>query len=99
SLAPAWSITSMHASFEESFGRPGRLIWTVSLCLVALPPGGAVAAEGRTGGEIYRQRCAACHGSKGEGTEDNYARPLKGEKSVAQLARFISKSMPKDSPQ
>ena len=35
----------------------------------------------------------------GEGTDENYPRPLAGERSVAQLVRLISKSMPKDMPQ
>jgi hypothetical protein len=57
-----------------------------------------IAAEERSGEQIYRQRCASCHGAKGEGSEE-YKRPLTGDRSVAQLARFIAKSMPKDSEQ
>jgi cytochrome c553 len=53
------------------------------------------AAEARTGEQIYRQQCATCHGTKGEGS-DEYPRPLMGDRSVAQLARLIAKSMPKD---
>jgi hypothetical protein len=34
----------------------------------------------------------------GEGSERNYPYPLAGDRSVAQLARFISKSMPPDMP-
>jgi hypothetical protein len=55
----------------------------------------SIAAEGRSGEQIYRQRCAVCHGVKGEGS-DEYERPLMGDRSVAQLARLIAKSMPKD---
>jgi cytochrome c len=54
-----------------------------------------IAAEGRSGEQIYRQQCAACHGAKGEGS-DEHKRPLMGDRSVAQLARLIAKSMPKD---
>ena len=53
------------------------------------------AAQGRSGEQIYRQQCAACHGAKGEGSDD-YQRPLMGDRSVAQLTRLIAKSMPKD---
>ena len=63
-----------------------------------LIPVRTVAADGMTGEQIYRQRCASCHGAKGEGTEDNYPNPLVGEKSVVQLANFIARKMPKDSP-
>ena len=34
----------------------------------------------------------------GEGTKDNYPRSLAGNRSVAQLARLIAKSMPEDDP-
>jgi cytochrome c553 len=53
---------------------------------------------GLTGERVYRQKCASCHGSSGEGTEDHYPRPLIGERSVASLARLIAKTMPEDAP-
>jgi hypothetical protein len=68
------------------------------MILLALPmilPPGALAVEGRTGKQIYRQQCASCHGAKGEGSDD-HPHPLAGDRSVAQLARFIARSMPKD---
>ena len=75
------------------------LTWTiVSWLAIVLNPRVAVAADTRTGEQIYRQRCAKCHGVSGEGTEDDYPNQLVGNKSVAQLARFIAKKMPKDSP-
>jgi cytochrome c553 len=58
--------------------------------------GRAAAADGRSGEQVYRQQCASCHGAKGEGS-DEYQKPLRGDRSVMQLARFIAKSMPKDS--
>jgi hypothetical protein len=65
--------------------------------LLLLFAGRVTAAEGRSGEQIYRKDCAACHGAKGEGG-DEYPQPLVGDRSVAQLARFIAKSMPKDAP-
>ena len=56
------------------------------------------AAPARTGEQIYRQQCAACHGAAGEGTDDHYPLPLVGERSVAGLARLIAKTMPEDAP-
>jgi hypothetical protein len=53
-------------------------------------------AEDKAGEQIYRQRCASCHGKAGEGTEENYPKPLAGERTTAQLSKFIAKSMPKD---
>ena len=61
---------------------------------------GCVLADGPvlTGEQIYRQKCASCHGASGEGTEDHYPRPLIGERPVASLARLIAKTMPEDAP-
>src|SRR5207244_9677236 len=74
--------------------------WLLALSLLAGLPGiTAAGPEARTGAQIYRQQCARCHGKMGEGTDENYPRPLAGERSVAQLVRLISKSMPKDMPQ
>ncbi len=72
------------------------LYWAVSIGLAlstAAERGNA--AEGRNGEQIYRADCASCHGTKGEGG-DEYDRPLVGDRSVAQLTRYIAKSMPKD---
>lgn len=67
----------------------------ILLLALLLLSGKAVAADGRTGEQIYRQQCASCHGARGEGS-DEYERPLMGDRSVEQLARFIAKSMPKN---
>jgi mono/diheme cytochrome c family protein len=56
--------------------------------------GGATAR----GAETYRRRCAPCHGARGEGVEDKHPEPLVGERSVAELARYIEKRMPEDAP-
>jgi cytochrome c553 len=56
------------------------------------------AADGRTGEQVYRQMCARCHGAAGEGVAGKYPDPLVGNRSVAQLARYIAKSMPEDKP-
>ncbi len=56
------------------------------------------AFEERTGEQIYRRQCVSCHGAAGEGTAENYPHPLEGERSVENLARLISKTMPEDAP-
>ena len=57
-----------------------------------------VTADDRsTGEQIYRARCASCHGALGEGSKD-YDRPLLGDKSPAQLTRLIERTMPEDEP-
>jgi len=87
----------MHAIFSPRLDhRP--LTWTAFLGLTLVLSPGASAAEQRSGEKIYRQQCAQCHGAAGEGTDENYPRPLIGDRSVTQLARLIAKTMPKDAP-
>jgi hypothetical protein len=57
-----------------------------------------VRADAPTGEQIYKLKCASCHGAKGEGTNDNYPQQLEGDRSVAQLTKYIAKSMPKEGP-
>ncbi len=57
------------------------VLFFVLFALPVMADGGPV----RTGEQIYRQQCASCHGSMGEGTDDHYPRPLVGERSVAGL--------------
>jgi Protein of unknown function (DUF1592)/Protein of unknown function (DUF1588)/PA14 domain/Protein of unknown function (DUF1595)/Cytochrome C oxidase, cbb3-type, subunit III len=51
----------------------------------------------RSGEEIYKARCASCHGASGEGSKE-YQRPLLGDRSPAQLTRLIERTMPEDDP-
>jgi cytochrome c553 len=70
-------------------------VLTLCALFLILPSSRGVAAEGRTGEQIYRQTCASCHGATGEGTDEEYPHPLQGERSVTQLAKLIAKTMPK----
>jgi mono/diheme cytochrome c family protein len=80
--------------------RTGRLAATVVGLALALV-GPALAADNKlgdsTGEQIYRLKCASCHGAAGEGTKE-FPRALEGDKSVAKLARLIEKTMPEDDP-
>ncbi|MDX1964581.1 MAG: PA14 domain-containing protein, partial [Pirellulales bacterium] len=49
------------------------------------------------GKTLYHAKCAACHGQKGEGS-DQHDQTLQGDRSVAQLADYIHKTMPEDAP-
>ncbi len=71
-----------------------RLSWLV----IVMVPSMAVADPMRSGEQIYHQRCASCHGAKGEGTDEHYPRALVGERSVPGLAQLIAKTMPEDAP-
>src|SRR5262245_60391571 len=81
--------------FRQVAHRPQLVLVGLAAVLLPLP---AAAAEGRTGEQIYRQRCAKCHGAAGEGTTEHYPQPLVGDRSVAALARRIARTMPEDAP-
>lgn len=55
-------------------------------------------ADDHPGAAIYRQRCASCHGPNGEGTPEEYPKPLIGNQSVGQLGNLIARTMPADDP-
>jgi hypothetical protein len=54
-------------------------------------------AEDHPGLAIYREHCGRCHGDAGAGTKD-VPEPLLGDRSVNQLAAYISETMPEDDP-
>ena len=70
-------------------------LWSFVMMLTPLL---MAAAPDQKGEQIYRQKCAACHGASGEGTDDHYPRPLIGERTVQGLSRIIAKTMPEDAP-
>ena len=89
----------MKTGQQPTFGRLRSLaMMEFAWLVIALIPSMAVAGPVRSGEQIYRQQCASCHGSSGEGTDDHYPRALVGERSVAGLARLIAKTMPEDAP-
>ncbi|HUG89959.1 MAG TPA: c-type cytochrome, partial [Planctomycetaceae bacterium] len=73
---------------------PAALVCAVTIS--ALP---SVRADDRAGERIYRQHCAACHGASGQGTADNHPEPLLGDRSVAELADLIARTMPDGAPE
>ncbi len=51
------------------------------------------------GQKIYREQCADCHGERGEGVSGAYEQQLIGDRSVAELAELIGKTMPEGTPE
>jgi hypothetical protein len=62
-----------------------------------MAPGPIALAEEKSGEQIYGSMCASCHGAKGEGSKE-FSRELTGDRSTAQLAKLIEKTMPEDDP-
>jgi hypothetical protein len=57
------------------------------------------AAESPSGEQIFKELCAKCHGAAGEGNAERDTGPLSGDRSLAELAEIIDKSMPEDAPE
>jgi len=75
---------------------PSTAMRWLPLVALAVPPACATAGD-HAGITIYREHCERCHGEGGKGTED-VPQPLVGDRSVAQLARYIDETMPEDDP-
>jgi hypothetical protein len=58
----------------------------------------SVPGDDLSGRVVYRQKCAACHGANGEGTEEHFPQALVGDKSVGELTELITDTMPEESP-
>jgi hypothetical protein len=66
---------------------------------VMLPLALAAPARAATGEAIYKNLCASCHGSQGQGVADKHDEPLSGDKSLEAIARVITRTMPEDEPE
>ncbi|MFO0953019.1 MAG: DUF1592 domain-containing protein [Isosphaeraceae bacterium] len=75
---------------------PRSLIFPAALLLAILPVT-THAEDALSGEQIFVKQCARCHGNAGEGSAD-YPRELIGDRTVPQLARLISRTMPEDDP-
>ena len=72
-----------------------RLLWLLSVSMPAIES----CADDPRGAVIFREQCADCHGARGEGVADSYAKPLTGDRSLAELTEVISKTMPEEEPE
>lgn len=89
------------ASIQTSIGMSHliRILPTIVVLLAFSARLPAASAADERGAKIYAQKCAECHGERGEGTEDNYAAPLFGDQPTIDLAEYISETMPDGSPE
>ncbi len=53
----------------------------------------------QAGAAIFATQCASCHGTAGEGTDENYPDPLVGDASIGELTEIISDTMPEEDPE
>lgn len=56
-------------------------------------------ADELTGERIYAEKCASCHGAKGEGSSEGYKDALIGDRPLVDLARVIDETMPEGEPE
>jgi hypothetical protein len=78
-------------SRRRTYWRLGVAGWLVGILAFDIS-----ATEVPLGEEIYRDQCARCHGTSGEGLDDYYPEALVGDRSVGQLATLIAQTMPED---
>jgi hypothetical protein len=50
------------------------------------------------GKKLYAQHCAECHGTSGEGVEDEFSKPLTGDWPIEKLNRYVDETMPDYDP-
>jgi len=81
-----------HHLLSRSASRALGLIFV----LLSAPAG---RADEPTGELIYAEKCASCHGAKGEGVLDAYKDPLIGDRPLRDLARVIDETMPEGEPE
>src|ERR1043165_7281115 len=86
-------ILAMLNETPKIFGRVAAIGMVLVTFALAGLSGYASSGDKPTGEQIFRTRCSACHGAKGEGTKQ-YNKVLAGTKSVVELGTFIAKSMP-----
>lgn len=82
-----------------------KLVFGVGLTLVLTGLGLAQTKQGKptkpdrgnkaapTGASVFAAQCAPCHGARGEGGA-GYPKPLTGTQTTAELASFLTKTMP-----
>src|SRR5690349_18241436 len=56
------------------------------------------ASKPPAGRDVYKQECARCHGKSGEGVKGKYEDPLRGDRTLEKLTRYIERAMPDDNP-
>ena len=78
---------------RRATGRFAASLVAAVLCL------GSRAFAAPSGAEIFRQKCADCHGAQGQGVEGKYADALYGDWALPKLARYIALNMPEDKPE
>jgi cytochrome c5 len=64
--------------------------------LAALPFATLAADDAHPGKVIYQKLCVECHGEDGRGAPPHFEEPLRGNRTVAWLAKRIDRTMPED---
>lgn len=73
-----------------------RPAFILTLCFLSAAP---VKADPSAGEKIYRDLCASCHGSHGQGVAGKYDETLHGSRTLESLAGYIHRNMPEDDPE
>jgi hypothetical protein len=69
----------------------------LALVLTLVSVSAGLAADGPTGEQLYKRKCASCHGADGQGSK-SHPKSLAGDKPLAELTKVVHKTMPEDDP-
>lgn len=102
SLAGSIRTTSLGGRSAIGFCVSSAWLWTSLMaagCWAAQTDANPPIGAADLGRQVYEQKCAACHGPNGQGMEGVYDPALAGERSAAELARLIERTMPEGEPE
>jgi mono/diheme cytochrome c family protein len=97
-------LMKLQRSYDQALSQLARALALVAISAVVVGGFGTQAhADSQEellnrGANIYRERCASCHGAKGEGVADAYAEALTGDATIGELTRVIDETMPEEDP-
>lgn len=86
--------------FPPIHSRTRRHLILLACCATSwLQPTHSILAADEAGEIVFKQKCAQCHGSHGQGAAGGYENPLRGEQTVVELTHLIEETMPEDNPE
>ena len=86
--------------FPPIHSRTRRHLILLACCATSwLQPTPSILAADEAGEIVFKQKCAQCHGSHGQGAAGGYEKPLRGEQTVVELTHLIEETMPEDNPE
>jgi mono/diheme cytochrome c family protein len=91
SVGPTFNLISISNVFDRT--------WLVLYFAILLNGSLFAQVDLELGAQVYREHCASCHGSNGQGEASFYASPLVGDFTISELTKVIHDTMPEGEPE